>query len=213
MEEAGAAPAEAADAGGRVAVDTGGLKVRGVNAADGRRVGDGMPEHATLQDLDLAPDLESACALPEEMPAGIAETLAGFDIFRGVEPEAITWLVENSRCTRYAASAAVARPGEEVSVMGVILEGSLRFFRETNKGYQDLGASVRGETYGKLPFSRMTHATGLVRADEETLLLELPEDCFTEMVTVSYKLVQNLVATMSDRIRECRPAARRPPRR
>ena len=161
-----------------------------------------MPDHVTLDDLDIAPDLELACALPEEMPAGIAETLAGFDIFRGVEPAAVEWFVANGRCVRYAVSAAVARPGDEVTSMGIIIEGSLRFFRETNKGYQDLGASVRGETYGKLPFSRMTHATGLVRADEETLLLELSEDCFTEMVTVSYSLVQNLVATMSDRIRE-----------
>ena len=161
-----------------------------------------MPNHPTLQDLDVAPDLELACALPEEMPAGIEETLAGFEVFRGVGPEAIAWFVRNGRCVRYAASAAVARPGQEVTAMGIIVEGSLRFFTETNKGYQDAGESIRGETYGKLPFSRMTHATGLVRAEEETLLLELDESCFTEMVTVSYPLVQNLVATMSDRIRE-----------
>ena len=147
-------------------------------------------------------DRDVSCALPEPMPDDIVERLAAFEVFGEVDRAAIEWFVSKATCTRYAQYAAIARPGQAVTAMGVIVTGRLKFLSETNKGYQDMGDSSVGETYGKLPFSRMTHATGMVRVEEEALLIELEQEHFTEMVQVSYRLVQNLVAMMSDRIRE-----------
>ncbi len=152
--------------------------------------------------MSVADQLEAHCVLPEAMPAGIAETLAGFSIFRDVDRGAIEWFVAHAECLRYAEHAVIKRAGDPVRAMSIIVSGRVKFTLENNKGFKDLGDSLPGETMGVLPFSRMTVTLGNVRAVEETVVLQLDKRCYTEMVQVSYQLVQNLVATMSDRIRE-----------
>ena len=147
-------------------------------------------------------ELEASCVLSEPMPAGIVDTLAGFAIFKDVEREAIEWFVAHAECLRYAEDAVIKKAGDPVTAMSVIVEGRVKFTMENNKGFKDLGDSLPGETMGVLPFSRMTVTLGTVRACEETVVIQIDKSCYTEMVQVSYQLVQNLVATMSDRIRE-----------
>ena len=147
-------------------------------------------------------DLDAACVLPSALPADTAATIAGFELFRDVEPAAIAWLIDRAEVYRYAADASISRAGDVVDDMILILSGRTNLSMETNKGYRDLGDARPGEMLGVLPFSRMTHALGNVRASEETLVLRLHRRHFVELVQVSYTLVQNLVASMSDRIRE-----------
>ena len=166
-----------------------------------------MPNDATVTPPNDSPDaaasaLELACVLPEEMPADIVDTLAGMSVFEGVERPAIAWLVEQAECLRYAEDAAIARAGEAIDFMSIIVSGAVRYYLGTNKGFRDLGEGGPGETMGVLPFSRMTVTLGNVMATEETVLLRVNKRHFAEMVQRSYRLVQNLVATMSDRIRE-----------
>ncbi len=136
------------------------------------------------------------------MPANIVETLMGFAIFKDVTQEAVEWVAAQAQCFRYAQDALMAKAGDPVSAMSVIVSGRVKFTMENNKGFKDLGDSKAGDTMGVLPFSRMTVTLGNVRACEETVVIQIDKSCYTDMVRQSYQLVQNLVGNMSDRIRE-----------
>ncbi|MEL7148668.1 MAG: ATP-binding protein, partial [Bacteroidota bacterium] len=90
-----------------------------------------------------------------------------------------------------------------VDYMLILLTGSYRFFFPQSNGEErDMGIIEGPLITGLLPFSRMTKAKARAVALAPIQLLQLHKSHFTEMVNVSYQMVQNLVAAMSNRIRD-----------
>ena len=142
-------------------------------------------------------------AQPLDKPADLAARIAGFEAFEGVGPEALDWLVERSEYLLFPAGTSLYEDGVPVDTMDVIVEGrySVRRVRGGEGGARDLGEYGTGYVTGVLPFSRMTHSGARLLCLVDTYVLRLHRDSFTELVTVSYALAQNLVAQMSNRIR------------
>ncbi len=95
----------------------------------------------------------------------------------------------------------LAVEGDPADAMYVILEGEIQFRRE---GVPDSGIFLGepGELTGLLPFSRMTHYVGTVRATVPTRLASIHRDRFPEMFRRVPVLEQRLVAALADRVRE-----------
>jgi len=141
-----------------------------------------------MQPLDKTPEL-----LPR---------LQSFEVFQDIAPEALQWLIDRSDYKLYPKGTHMFEPGQAVDHMQIILAGEYLVQLEREGELQDLGTWSEGYVTGVLPFSRMREARAYGRVLEDCRVLELHKQHFTEMVNVSYALTQNLVATMSNRIRE-----------
>jgi len=128
--------------------------------------------------------------------------LQSFEVFQGISPEALQWLIDRSDYRLYLKGTHIFEPGQAVDHMQVIVAGEYLIQLEREGELQDLGTWGQGYVTGVLPFSRMKEARAYGRVLEDCRVLELHKQHFTEMVNVSYRLTQNLVATMSNRIRE-----------
>ena len=136
------------------------------------------------------------------MPADIVDVLAGFPIYEGLDRAALEWLVDKSTYHLWPEGEDLYRVGTPVDSMDTIVAGRYIVLLPQNGRVREVGEYATGYVTGVLPFSRMTKTVASLRMLEDTYVLRTPKDCFTEMVTVSYPLVQNLVAAMSTRIRE-----------
>ena len=135
-------------------------------------------------------------------PPDLVEVIAGFAIFEGVAREALAWLVDRSTYHLWPEGEDLYAVGTPVDSMDTIVRGRYRVIMARNGRVRELGEYGTGYVTGVLPFSRMTTTTASLRMLEDTYVMRTPRACFTEMVVVSYPLVQKLVAAMSTRIRE-----------
>ncbi len=135
-------------------------------------------------------------------PDQLLKDLQSFEVFEGITEHALKWLIEKSDFNAYKEGELIFSPGQAVNHMQVIVKGKYVIEMQRQGQLQDLGVYERGYVTGVLPFSRMKEARAYGRVLEECEVLELHKDYFIEMVNVSYQLTQNLVATMSNRIRE-----------
>ena len=132
----------------------------------------------------------------------LIDDLGQFDAFKNVEASALLWLIDKSDYVALAKGSYLFQTGDKIENMAVILEGQLELYRNSAKEtvlFMELEAPA---ITGVLPFSRLEEAGASGRVSKELKILALNKKYFTEMVSVSYALVQNLVATMSNRIRE-----------
>ncbi|MEM1328646.1 MAG: ATP-binding protein [Bacteroidota bacterium] len=132
----------------------------------------------------------------------LLDKLQSFDNFKSIPEEALQWLIDHSTYYCYAEGDSLFYAGKEVNHMQVIVEGEYVIYLERDGKRREAGVWREGYITGVLPFSRMKKAGGYGVALRECCVLELHKKHFTEMVQVSYELVQNLVGVMSSRIRE-----------
>lgn len=137
-----------------------------------------------------------------EKHPGLLDTLAPFEIFAGVSPEAIQWLIDNAEYREYEDGESFLNPGAEAQDMLIVVTGTYLLRLVQGKETRDFNDGEPGDVTGLLPFSRMKKYAGYAIINSPTLkLLALHNSCFVEMAKVSYKLTQNLVGVMSSRIR------------
>lgn len=129
----------------------------------------------------------------------IAE-LRAVSALNGLEDEAFAWLAQHGEEVRLAADEIYAREGEPADRLIILLEGELVARADEADGQSYVIA--QGDISGKLPFSRMTHYGSTVRAVAPTRLFRLDVTHYTEMMQRFPALVQRLVETLSDRVRE-----------
>ncbi len=132
----------------------------------------------------------------------VLEDLQSFEVFKGIPSEALQWMIDRSDFRSYEVGEQIFYPDMPVDHMQVIMKGRYVVEIERQGNLQELGVFEKGYITGVLPFSRMKEARAYGTVLEDCEVLELHKDHFTEMVNVSYKLTQSLVATMSNRIRE-----------
>ncbi len=139
---------------------------------------------------------------PVEKTPALLEQLRSFDAFNNLPDQALEWLIERADYVLYKEGEQLFFPQKPVYHMQIIINGEyVTRFKQGNE-YRELGTWGTGTLTGLLPFSRMKVAQATGTALQDTYVLELHKDHFTEMVSVSYEMTQNLVGEMSDRIRD-----------
>jgi signal transduction histidine kinase len=134
-------------------------------------------------------------------PQMLREDLRRVSVFADLPDDQLTWLAERMVDSRLEAGEVLARPGDPVRFMTVILEGEIEGRRDGDPG-PPLFVARAGQVTGALPYSRLTSFAATARAVVPTRTLLLHRDLFPEMVQQFPLLAQRLVAIMSDRIRE-----------
>lgn len=131
----------------------------------------------------------------------LIQNLRAIEEFHTVKEETLLWLIEESTEYHYSEGDILFQPGEAVEEMLIMVSGAIAFYRIQNNEMISAGTIDAPAISGVLPFSRMTHATGLGKAVKESVILKLHKKHFTEMVNRSYPMVQALVSNMLDRAR------------
>ncbi|MEM9595802.1 MAG: ATP-binding protein [Acidobacteriota bacterium] len=124
------------------------------------------------------------------------------EIFDGLPDDELRWLLERGRAEEIPEGQLYVHIGDEAQDMFFILEGRSHWRVEVGGQkvlFRDAGP---GSVGGVLPYSRMTHYGGEALAVEPMRILRVPKEHFDELVTVSPRLGERLVAVMSTRVRE-----------
>lgn len=137
-----------------------------------------------------------------EKTSDLVKKLQNFQVFEGIDEAPLEWIVERANYVCYEKGQNLFYPGMETNNMQIIVSGKYVIYLERDGRKRETGVWGTGYVTGVLPFSRMKIAKAYGRALENCCVLELHKKYFTEMVQVSYELVQNLVGAMSSRIRE-----------
>ncbi|MBV8817753.1 MAG: cyclic nucleotide-binding domain-containing protein [Acidobacteriaceae bacterium] len=117
------------------------------------------------------------------------------------EPD-LEWFASRAEDLHYATGEVLAREGEPANGLIVMLEGEINARRESHGGDAPLYIARAGQVTGYLPFSRMTHYKGTIRAAAPTRIARLMKDHIDEMLQRIPLLLPRLVGLMADRIRE-----------
>ena len=133
---------------------------------------------------------------------GLVDKLKSFEVFKDIEEKALEWLVAKCDYYCYEPGDFIFKPGSSVDHMRIIMEGRIIVTMEQQGRTREVGDWRSGVVTGVLPFSRMKEHIAYGKAQKRCCILELHRRHFTEMVNVSYELVQALVGVMSSRIRD-----------
>lgn len=133
-------------------------------------------------------------------PDLLAQLKANPDI--GHVPEAqLQWLIAHSRVLDLAPDDYLFRRGADSHEMYIVLSGRLRIWVEQNGQTREMQRLEPGDITGVLPFSRLRMAAGYGAAIAPSRLLVTHRDTFPEMLRTQYELVEALVHTMTNRVR------------
>lgn len=138
----------------------------------------------------------------QTQPGDLLQQLRDFPNFSDVEEEALRWLIGRGKYHVLEKDEAFFRNGDAIETMMIVLRGSYLFVREKEGKKQELGVWGAPQVTGILPFSRMKQANADGIVVEQLHYLAIHKNCFTEMVNVSYLLVQKLVSIMTERVRD-----------
>jgi signal transduction histidine kinase len=143
--------------------------------------------------------------MTESQTAGQVErfvaSLRSISTFADLPAGDLEWLASQMDELTLGAGEIVARQGDPIEHLTVLLEGEIHFERPGSPGAPGLIVSAVQIT-GLLPYSRLTEYRGTARAALPTRALRLHKKHFPEMLQRMPQLGQRLVALMSDRIRE-----------
>ncbi len=132
----------------------------------------------------------------------LIEQIRSFEPFQNLGESDLQWLVERSDYVLYKEGEQLFYPKKPVDHMQIIVDGEFVSRIKQGNDFNEVGTWSTGYITGLLPFSRMKEAMAYGTALRDTYVLELHKKYFTEMVEVSYEMTQNLVAQMSNRIRD-----------
>ncbi|MCB0705974.1 MAG: cyclic nucleotide-binding domain-containing protein [Saprospiraceae bacterium] len=136
-----------------------------------------------------------------DKPIDLVNRLQTFEAFEGIADSSLQWLIDQADYVLYENGEQLFFAGMKTDQMQVIVEGEYIAKIEQQGEFREIGVFDTGNITGVLPFSRMQETRAVGRALKDTYVLELHRRHFVEMVNVDYGLVQNLVALMSNRIR------------
>ena len=137
-----------------------------------------------------------------EKAPSLTSKIASFEAFHGISTDVLEWVIDKSNYVLYEKGENLFFPSKQVQHMQIIVEGSYVVYFERDGRRREAGVWGKGYITGVLPFSRMKESSAFATVLEDCYVLEFDKIHFSEMVQVSYELVQNLVSIMSSRIRE-----------
>jgi signal transduction histidine kinase len=113
----------------------------------------------------------------------------------------LAWLADHMEELRLEAGEVIARAGDPIEYLIIILDGEMQVELPDEPGTPRFIAR-KGQVTGALPFSRSKNFVGTARAALPLHALRLHSRHFPEMLQHIPVLAQRLVGVMSDRIRE-----------
>ncbi len=132
---------------------------------------------------------------------GLIEDLSKIEIFADLPREQLEWLAGYFEELHFQPGEIVGREGEPLDHLTVILEGEMRI--QIGSGADEMiFRGFAGQVTGLLPYSRLTHYGGTIRAVLPTRIANLHRSHFPKMLQRMPLLGQRLVSIMADRIRE-----------
>ena len=132
----------------------------------------------------------------------LAQELRRIPHLSDLTDEQAAWLAGQVHEQRLQPGEVLAHEGEPADRMLIVFTGEIHSRRERGAADGRLYIARAGEVTGLLPFSRMTHWTGTVRAVVPTHIAWLPADLFPEMLRRIPALEARLVGALTDRVRE-----------
>lgn len=113
----------------------------------------------------------------------------------------LEWLVAHGTIQHFATGDHVARKGEPVHGMYVILKGRLSHFTDQGGSWRKVMDWREGDVTGQLPYSRLEKAPGNTVIDEPTEALVIPKEHVGDLPVACPTVTTALVHTMLDRVR------------
>ncbi len=133
--------------------------------------------------------------------SGLIDDLRKIEVFADLPREQLEWLAEHLQELQFQAGEIMGREGEPLDHLTVVLEGEIRV--QIGSGADEMiFRGFAGQVTGLLPYSRLTHYGGSIRAVLPTRIANLHKSFFPEMLQRMPLLGQRLVSIMADRIRE-----------
>ncbi len=121
---------------------------------------------------------------------------------QGVPKSEKQWLAAHSELRILNQGELYSKQGQEVSTLQFVLEGTLQVIRHEDGKEIGEFRFGKGDITGLIPFSRMKHFGGTVRALVPTRIAELDKSLFPKLHQHAPEILQKLVNTMLDRTRE-----------
>ncbi len=115
--------------------------------------------------------------------------------------EELEWLIRHGTLQRYEAGELIARSGEYLTGLFVILEGRVGHFRDTGGALRKVIDFATGDVTGQLPYSRLGQVTGRSIVEEPLEVLHLPRELLDTFPIECPHLTATCVHVMLDRAR------------
>jgi len=133
--------------------------------------------------------------------AALVERLVAHRTLGSAPREQLEWLAAHGRLKRIEVGEVVAKTGDPIVDLYVVLTGRFSIRVDRGGGLRKVLEWGPGDVGGLLPFSRMTRGPGVTTVDESGELLMVGRDCFPEMISRCQEITAALVHIMVDRAR------------
>ena len=131
----------------------------------------------------------------------LVERLVAHRTLGSAPREQLEWLAAHGKIHAIALGEVLARPGDPIGDLYVVLSGHFSIRVDRGGGPRKVLEWGPGDVGGLLPFSRMQSPPGLTTVDEPGELLRVGRDCFPEMIARCQELTAIMVHIMVDRAR------------
>jgi len=134
-------------------------------------------------------------------PDGLLDRLRAHRTLSQVPVAELEWLVARGTIQHYATGEVVARKGEPVAGLYVLLNGHISHFNDQGGTWRKVMEWGAGEITGHLPYSRMVVAPGNSVIDEPAEALFVPKQDVSRLPVECPHITAALVHAMLDRAR------------
>ncbi|MGF1465430.1 MAG: Crp/Fnr family transcriptional regulator [Sandaracinaceae bacterium] len=138
---------------------------------------------------------------------GVAEALAGIDLFRDLHPDGIARLAAICAEESYAVGEIIFREGEVGDKLYLILDGRVRISREVaGMGEEALAILGPGSAFGEMSLVDDSPRSADARVHESCRVLVLDRNALEDLLfldkDLAYEILWNFVKILSTRLRE-----------
>ena len=133
-----------------------------------------------------------------------AERLRGHAALASVAEAEIEWLLANGELMRVEAGESLARQGEPVDFLYLVLKGHVAIYFDRGAGKNKVMEWRTGDVTGVLPYSRLKTAPGDTRAEVDTEVWAVGRELLGELARECPEFTAKCVHIMTDRARHFR---------
>lgn len=139
--------------------------------------------------------------MENEKVSSIVQELRKITEFADLPEDQLLWFASQGKEVRAEPGEILWTEGSPANVLSVLLEGEVRIQRDADSTDTRIYTLEPGDIGGKLPYSRMTNFPFSGRAVAPSRIFLFSTDLFPEMIVRMPRLIERLVANMTDRVR------------
>ena len=133
--------------------------------------------------------------------AEVVERLAALSALSRLPHDELEWLVAHGELALFGKGTAIARKGDPMDRMMIVLSGHIPIHQDRGTGLRWVVDWRPGDVTGVLPYSRASISMTDIHLDEETELLTVRADHLPEMIRQCPAFTTHVVHVMLDRTR------------